>query len=464
VALQNLASSSQVDRPKGIILFLHGFASAADTWGEMLALLADDPRITARYDFATYSYTTKLLELNPLARIPELKELGQYLASEIDSPKYRGRPLTLVGHSQGGLIIQSYFAALVDDGAAEKLRNVRQAIFFATPSEGSTIASILRSLFFTLVRNPQERTLRVLNSDVAAIRAKVRQRIVDASTDSEKEWRVPIHAFYGLRDKVVLSPSATSVVTSFKPLDGTHLNIHKPRNNQDRRYTEFVEVLLDPGGHTRRFEIERYRNVLRVDPKTHETSLTSGQDPRTTEFDNKAQLTRSVKFASSNRDDKPFRIMFDVRQGAYLRGRTSHTNEVAAEERGRAEDTGAFYEFRFHPNSDVEYTVWLDIYNGFGDGRRNIHFHVDSYDSHMRSLIYELDLSPYLAAGYRILADPQCRYAPEKAATCEFCADIRMRDPLPISARPGDGIYVWEFSEIEGGVVDIVWELTGTAA
>ena len=59
----------------------------------MLALLAEDKRITPLYDFSTYSDATKLAELSPLARIPSLKELGQQLAGEIDSPKYRDRPL-----------------------------------------------------------------------------------------------------------------------------------------------------------------------------------------------------------------------------------------------------------------------------------------------------------------------------------------------------------------------------------
>ena len=49
-------------------------------------------------------------ELNLLGRIPRLQEIGRSLADEIDSPAYRGRPLTLVGHSQGGLVILSYLS------------------------------------------------------------------------------------------------------------------------------------------------------------------------------------------------------------------------------------------------------------------------------------------------------------------------------------------------------------------
>lgn len=285
--------------------------------------------------------------------------------------------------------------------------------------------------------------MRVLNTEVFDIRTKVRERIVDATTDSQQEWRVPIHAFYGFRDNVVRRPSASSIFTHTEPLDGTHLNIHRPESDQDPRYKRFAELLLDPGGHARRFEVERYRNTLCVTPGI-------GNAP------DKSLLTRSVRFAAGNRDKHPFRIVFAVRRGATLHGRTSHTNEVPAEERGLAEDTGACYEFHFTPRSSDDYTVWFEIQNAFGHARRNIHFHLDS---HVRLLSYELDLSPYLAAGQGIPADPQCRYSPDRAATCEFCADIRMRDPLPISARPRKGVYVWDFHEIEGGVVDIMWEI-----
>lgn len=145
-------SSHVVPPPKGIILFLHGFCSDAETWGDMKGLLQQDTSITERYELESYSYTTKLFEWNPIAKIPELKEIGEQLATEIDSPKYRGRPLTLVGHSQGGLIIQSYFAAMAEN-KAENLRQIRQAIFFATPSEGSNIGSALRSFVFALFDN-----------------------------------------------------------------------------------------------------------------------------------------------------------------------------------------------------------------------------------------------------------------------------------------------------------------------
>jgi hypothetical protein len=190
-----------------------------------------------------------------------------------------------------------------------------------------------------------------------------------------------------------------------------------------------------------------------------QTIRTTGDDPYDVEFDNFARLTRTVTFAVSDRCQERFRIVFDVRRGAYLRGRTSHPNEIPVEERGRVEDSGTLHVFEFSPQPDGEFTSWVDIYDGFGERRRNIHFHIDTYQSHIRRLIYELDLSQYRVEGCQILQDPQCRYSPVNAPTCKFCNDLRMQDPLPIGARPRDGVYVWELAEIEGGVVDILWDV-----
>jgi hypothetical protein len=458
--LQDVAPSPQVNHAKGIILFLHGVASSEETWEPMLKLLDRDPRITTRYEFAAYSYPTKFLELNPLARIPELSQLGGQLESKIDLPEYRDRSLTLVGHSQGGLIIQSYFAKLVGDGHAEKLSQIRQAIFFATPSEGSSTASVLRSFLAQFIDNPQERTLQVLNLEVAKIRARIRRSIVDATTDSDKTWRVPIHAFYGLQDNIVPEASAQGVIDDVQPLEGTHTTVHVPRDADDDRFKKFAQLLLDPGGHAHRFEVEEYCNVLRVEPRDGQTMRTRGRQQREIGLDNFAQLTRTVKFAAANSCADMFKITYDVRSDSYIEGVTDPENEVPAEERNRNEGSGTSFEYRFRPRERGEHTAWLKIYNGFGQDQRNIHFHLDSYESHMRLLSYELDLSAYLEAGYELPEMPSCRYSPVKATTCEFCDGIRMRPPRPITARPRDGVFIWEFPEKEGGVVDIVWEVT----
>ena len=194
---------------KDVILFVHGFGSSSSCWKRLTDLLEDDEEITSRYELATWDYPTKWIELQVFGRIPRLQELGRSLADTIDSPRYHDRSLTLVGHSQGGLVIQSYFVEMLNRDEADGLRHIRQAIFFATPSEGSTTLMPLRLLAATLLRNPQELTLRVLNPDVADMKAKIRERIVGALQDDPKSsWRIPIHAFCGLQDDIVPEPSA----------------------------------------------------------------------------------------------------------------------------------------------------------------------------------------------------------------------------------------------------------------
>jgi hypothetical protein len=59
-----------------------------------------------------------------------------------------------------------------------------------------------------------------------------------------------------MEDSIVPEASARGPFDSVKRVQGTHFSIINPADRDDPRYTEFVEVLLDPGGHSERFEIE----------------------------------------------------------------------------------------------------------------------------------------------------------------------------------------------------------------
>jgi pimeloyl-ACP methyl ester carboxylesterase len=185
-------AAERESRRKPAILFVHGFGSSRKCWARLAELLGGDPRVAERYELAFWDYPTSWVSLNLLGRIPRLAELGRALGNELDGPSYRGRELVLVGHSQGGLVIQSWFAQVLQAGEGHRLRSVRQAIFLATPSLGSTTAMSLRRLVSTLITNPQEVTLRVLDPDVSDIRAVIHERLVAATTDSDLAWRVPV--------------------------------------------------------------------------------------------------------------------------------------------------------------------------------------------------------------------------------------------------------------------------------
>jgi pimeloyl-ACP methyl ester carboxylesterase len=448
------------DQSKGIILFIHGFGSSHRCWQRILELLRSDDRIAPRYDLATWDYPTKWFEMNVLGRIPRLQELGRALGDELDSPRYRGRPVTLVGHSQGGLVIQSYFVELLQAGRGSRLRDIAQAILFATPSEGSTTAMSLRRILSAVFRNPQEITLRVLDPDVADMRAVIRERVVAATRDTDLSWRVPIHAFSGMQDDIVPEASARGPFDSVKRVKGTHFSILQPEDLTDPRYGEFAELLLDPGGHPHRFEVERYETTIRVEPRDHQTIRTvSEKNPRDVEFDNVASIRRRVRFADGNRCTNPFTIRYSTRSGGYVVGHASHANEAPPAEKGRADDTGTFYQFDFTPRPGAgDYVLAVDVYKGFDEGERELHFHLGDH-SHYRHMVYVLDLSRYVAGGHVVTRPPELYLHPEDHEHGELCRTRGARDPLAPASSTPDGIYTWELHDIRRAIVDIVWDV-----
>jgi hypothetical protein len=443
---------------KEIVLFVHGFGSSHKCWSRMIELLEEDPAVAQRYEFRTWDYPTKWVELNLLGRIPSLRELGRALGDELDSPRYHKRRLTLVGHSQGGLIIQSYFASLVQGQEAARLSNIRQAIFLATPSEGSTTGWNLRLLLSTLIHNPQEATLRVLNPDIAEMRSVIQQRILSATADTASCWRVPIHAFCGLQDNVVPEASARGPFGSVKRVPGDHFSILKPTNRNDPRYAEFAELLIEPVGHPNRFEVDSYETVLRVEPRNKESIRTANKNARTVEYENYAVIRRSVRFARGNRCRNRFTIHYRTRKDGYVVGHISHTNEVPPQEEGRWEDSGTGYRFDFTPEADQVYCLEVQVYGGFDAGYRDIHFHLGD-QAHFRKMRYELNLAKYLGAQYLVSEEPRLYLTP---GTCR-CQELGVRrpvlDPVPMASQ-SNGRYTWELEDVDNATIDLVWDVS----
>ena len=443
---------------KGLILFVHGFGSSRKCWAPLLELLGGDERITTRYQFATWEYPTSWINLNLLGRIPGIQEIGKALGKRIDSPEFRDRELTLVGHSQGGLIIQSWIAGLLT-GEASRLENVRQAIFFATPSHGSTMAMSVRLLFSTLFTNPQEATLRVLSPDVSGVRNLVREHVVAATRDSTTEWRLPIHALCGMQDGIVVEDSARGPFDSVIPVPGNHFTILRPKDRDDDRYTEFVELLLDPGGHTQRFEIDEYKTVLRVEPKEEATiEVKSERNPRTVAYDNYATLKRTVRFAARNACRNTFTIRYGTQKNGYVVGHPSGPNLAPPEAVGRWEDNGIEYEFDFVPEAGDEYCLNVEIYKGYDAGQSEAHFHLKDH-SYYRRMEYTLDLTAYVAGGYAVTSEPCFYLHPEEHPHGEMCSTRGARDPLPPTSHDPKGIWTWELHDLRQGITDIVWDV-----
>ncbi len=147
------------------VVFVHGTASSAGRWGDMVNDLLDDPRIRDRFQFWFFSYDTG----NPvLYSAALLREALRDAVHKLD-PANTDRALSemvVIGHSQGGLLAKALAVDTgdrlwnavatkplddIDISAAQRelLRRtmfiepspyVRRVVFIATPHRGSYLA------------------------------------------------------------------------------------------------------------------------------------------------------------------------------------------------------------------------------------------------------------------------------------------------------------------------------------
>lgn len=104
------------------------------------------------------------------------QSLGDFLGKLPESDQ-----LFLVGHSMGGLVIQSLLVQTMQEQRGTDLVKIRCFILFATPNLGSTILSGLRGIFSIFRENPQE-DLKVLDEDVAKISAVILRSVLGAKS------------------------------------------------------------------------------------------------------------------------------------------------------------------------------------------------------------------------------------------------------------------------------------------
>jgi pimeloyl-ACP methyl ester carboxylesterase len=465
------SANARTASAKPVLVFVHGFGSDETCWGRLLELLSGDPEITSRYEFERFPYPTEWLELKPWQRLPSLREAADKLKNFLDSERFRDRSLTLIGHSQGGLVIHAYIARLLEDGEGRRLEPVRQVITLATPHLGSTFLSGPRRLFYRFVDNAQERGLRALDPDTARIVGIVEQRAADAAVAGGSSWPIPVSCFGGLRDNIVLPASAQGPFASYKSISGNHSTILQPKDTEDDRYSELAEVLLDPGGHPHVFEVEQYTTRIAPRPVPLQTfRIRLGEDSyREVVTDNVCELDRGVRFARSNQCQAQFKIRYRAFGGSCFVANPSHRNE-AGQLAGEYESGGDNLDFLFTPElekPEVEYALPLTIYNGFGEGRRDVHFHFGTLSmggmAFYRKLTYELDLSAYLDAGSAVTVTPTLYWHPTDRP-CKECKGLRAHhERVAPVAENERGVWRWELENMREGVADLLWNVAARA-
>ncbi|WP_158023749.1 alpha/beta fold hydrolase [Mycolicibacterium chlorophenolicum] len=225
-------------------VFIHGIFSSQDVWQPLLTQLQQLPDVGERYAFPKFEYSSKKVVVNRMRRRPDLDALADWLRTFLEHQCREHDELVLVGHSQGGLVIQRFLARMLDDGRGHDLRRIRAVVLLACPNDGSdfmmsTRRTILRS------RNVQELQLRPNSEPVKAAQARVLNQIVNAPYDSDRFCRIPFHVFYGLEDGVVPVASARGPFAEPRALPGDHSTILSATNPTSAVVTVVRNILVD---------------------------------------------------------------------------------------------------------------------------------------------------------------------------------------------------------------------------
>ena len=217
-------------RPKGAaVVLVHGLFSSAKVWTPLLSLLCSDKSIDSHFDWIPYQYSSPHLECNPLRRVPDFDTLAAGLTTYVDERLPNYKRLIFITHSQGGLVVQRYLAKMLADGRGLDLMRIRRIILFACPNNGSELAISLRKAAW-FWRHAQERQLRPAAADIASVRQRIFQAIVNAPSAAPDRCPIPIAAYAGESDNVVGKDSAIGDFAISGALPGDHSTIVEPKD------------------------------------------------------------------------------------------------------------------------------------------------------------------------------------------------------------------------------------------
>ena len=330
-----------------LVLFIHGFSSNAGCWNSLKEQLERDVTLTQSHSFVTFDYETAILRLKPLQRLPSLEEvaleLGRFLERTLADAAGRQNyiDVTLVGHSMGGLVIQSYLTRELEYGRGKGLDRFRQAIFFGTPNFGSELLGLWRQIVSIFFPNPQEESLRSLNSEIKHVHRAMREHIIDASIRSEHSYPLPCYCFWGDSDNIVKEHSARGYFPYGEPLRGDHMTMKEVNGFDDPRYQAFITALVNPYGHTHIWEVDNYKYSVAISPRRIDMPVVARRRGKELllETDNVARVERTIRFGRHNNCLRAFPLRYATRNDGWIDAQMPK-HVTSAEKLRQYEDTG----------------------------------------------------------------------------------------------------------------------------
>jgi len=208
------------------------------------------------------------------------------------------------------------------------------------------------------------------------------------------------------------------------------------------------------------FEIELFEVNLAVSPVAPETTFTLSGDvkPITIKTDNVAIRTTKIVLSEQNRCTIPYEQFYRSEQGLVELLSLTQPNDALDEVKSEYHDTGKKFSYVFTPNGEKTFSMKLRIYNGFGEGQRTWHNHMNA-NARYKLFRFILNLQGYRDAGYQMSQGPDMFYHPQNIMDHTLCTNRVGETPLPYLPTTEPWLRTWEIPNVRGGVVDLVWDV-----
>jgi pimeloyl-ACP methyl ester carboxylesterase len=220
-----------------VVVFVHGiFGTKDDTWlsanhnATFPQLLATDPAVKDKTDVFVFEYFTP-----KFGAAPSIVDLADQLRGDLDDHHVLEdhQKIAFLAHSMGGLVVREYLLNHQD-----RIGKVPMVFFYATPTNGAEMARVGQLVSV----NPQLRGMVPIEGN------DLLQAIQSGWMNSDKAKSIA--SFCGVEElptagiMIVTRSSATSLCNQpLDPFSASHIDIVKPSNREDPRYTRFVSAL-----------------------------------------------------------------------------------------------------------------------------------------------------------------------------------------------------------------------------
>ncbi len=223
-------------RPVAVV-FVHGIIGSRDaTWknqsASFPALLENDPEFQNEIDVFVYEYyTPKFGNANSIVGLAD-----QFRGSLDDHRVFDDHQrVVFVSHSMGGLVVRQFLIT-----NRERLAKVAMLYFYATPTNGSELTVVAKEIS----GNPQLRGMLPLEGN------ELLQSIQSSWLGWDAAKRLPSYCAYETLPTfgvaVVSMASATALCNEpLDPITADHIDIVKPKDRGDPRYTRLAHALRD---------------------------------------------------------------------------------------------------------------------------------------------------------------------------------------------------------------------------